>query len=175
MEMDSKAAISVSAWSGYAGEKLVREMLAALCAQGPAAVVTPQMVLRTQDGAFRLGKKTEDPTFLPPEGDAGEPSVVWSLAALSYYLFMGVPVFGGMPRTLQTASTPVPSIPPRKCSRELAALLAAMLDYDPGKRPALATLAKELVRLSAEETPRLLKGEIHPEMADESFWKEEME
>ena len=88
---------------------------------------------------------------------------------------MGVPVFGGMPRTLQTATTPVPAIPPRKCSRELAALLAAMLDFDPAKRPALAALTKELDRLSSVASPRLLKGEIHPEMADESFWKEEME
>ena len=175
MEMENKAAISVSAWSGYAGEKLVREMLSAICAAQPASVVTPEMVLRTAEGAFRLGKKTEDPAFLPPEGEAGEPSVVWSLGALSYYLFMGVPVFGGMPRTLQTATTPVPAIPPRKCSRELAALLAAMLDFDPAKRPALAALTKELDRLSSVASPRLLKGEIHPEMADESFWKEEME
>ena len=171
--MESKGTIAVGAWNGFAGERLVRDMLLFLCDRQPSAPVTPAMVERTQDGAFQLGKKQEDSAFLPPEGDKGPQSVVWSIGAVAYYLMMGVPVFGGMAGTLQTPSTPVPAIPPRKCSRELASLLSRMLAFNPQDRPDLAAIAAEAA--SVQETPRrMLKGEFHPELADDSFWKEEM-
>lgn len=171
--MDNKANIPVAAWSGFAGEKLVRDMLSFLCERQPAAPVTPVMVERTPEGAFQLGKKQEDGAYLPPEGDKGASSVVWSIGAVAYFLLMGVPVFGGMAGTLQTPSTPVPTIPPRKCSRELASLLSRMLAYKPQDRPDLAAVAAEAA--SVTEAPRrLLKGEFHPDLADDSFWKEEM-
>lgn len=161
--MEKSNSLPVSAWSGFVAEPMARQLLAAVAGAQPARPVDPGCVRRDVTGQFVVAGKAADARFLPPEGDKGEPSVVWSLGATVYSLVMG--------RPLSADLSCIPALPPRKGSRALDALLRRCLDPDPAQRPTLAQVAEEAARDAA---PRRLKGEFVPEMADTSFWKEEM-
>lgn len=150
--MEKNNTLPVSAWSGYAPESMIRELLLAMAQLRPARLLDPETVRRDVQGQFQLAGK----------GAAEEdPAVIRSLGATAYTLLMGVPLVGDQ----------VPSIPPRKCSRTLDALLHRCLSADSKLRPSWEELAREAAAL---EVPRRMKGEFVPEMADDSFWKEEM-
>ena len=161
--MEKSNALPISAWSGYVAEPMARQLLAAVAGAHPARPVDPECIRRDAAGQFLVTGKASDARFLPQEGDKGEPAVVWSLGATVYSLVMGLPLSADL--------SCIPALPPRKGSRALDALLRRCLDPDPAQRPTLAQVAEDATRDAA---PRRLKGEFVPEMADNSFWKEDM-
>ena len=155
--------------AGLCPEKTVWRFLTDMAKNGPDGPLDPDCVRMDRSGHFRSDGKGKDPRFLPPPSGDGS---VWSIGAVAYYLVMGIPVFEGCGHDLQNASTLVPSIPPRRCSRELDGLIRKCLDYDPCKRP----LLKEIGDLASRERSfkKARKNLFGHTVADHSFWKEEM-
>lgn len=155
--------------AGLCPEQLVWRFLADLAQSGSGVPVDPDCIRMDLSGHFRPDGKGKDPRFLPPVSDGGN---VWTLGAVAYYLVMGTPVFGGRGHELQKASTLIPFIPPRRCSRELDGLIRQCLAYEPEKRPSLKEIAETASR---ERTFRKARKRMfgHP-VTNDSFWKEEM-
>lgn len=155
--------------AGLCPEKTVWRFLADMAGSGPDGPLDPDCIRMDMSGHFRPDGRGKDPRFLPPASGEGS---VWSIGAVAYFLVMGTPVFGGRGHDLQKASTTIPSIPPRRCSRELDGLIRRCLAFDPDKRPLLEEIAETAAR---ERTfKRARKSLFGHTVADHSFWKEEM-
>lgn len=167
--MEKIDTVLVAQLAGLCPEKTVWRFLADLAKSSPEGLLDPDCIRMDTSGHFCTEGKGKDPRFLPPAPGEGS---VWCIGAVAYYLVMGTPVFGGRGHDLQNASTLVPSIPPRRSSRELDGLIRRCLDYSPEKRPSWTEIA-ELA--SRERTFRKARKNLFGHtVADHSFWKEEM-
>jgi serine/threonine protein kinase len=155
--------------AGLCPERAVWRFFADMVKGGAPAPLDPDCVRMDPSGHFRQEGKGKDPRFLAPSSSDG---AIWSLGAIAYYLLMGTPVFGGRGHDLQKASTVIPSIPPRRCSRELDGLIRRCLEYDLGKRPSLEEIAEAASRERTFRKAR--KSMFGHTVSDHSFWKEEM-
>lgn len=167
--MEKIDTVAVAQLAGLCPEPIVWRFLADLAKSGAESPLDPDCIRMDLSGHFRPDGKGRDPRFLPPVSDNGN---VWSLGAIAYYLVMGMPVFGGRGHDLQKASTLVPNIPPRRCSRELDGLVRRCLDFNPDKRPTLHEIAETASRERTFKKAR--KSAFGHTVANRSFWKEEM-
>ena len=167
--MEKIDTVVIAQLAGLCPEHLVWRFLADMAGSGATAPSDPECIRMDLSGHFRPDGKGKDPRFLPAVFDSGN---VWSLGAVAYYLVMGMPVFGGRGHDLQKSSTPVPFIPPRRCSRELDGLIRRCLDYHPEKRPSLHEIAETASRERTFRKAR--KSMFGHTVTDHSFWKEEM-
>ncbi|MDX6376162.1 MAG: eukaryotic-like serine/threonine-protein kinase, partial [Gaiellaceae bacterium] len=167
--------------------ELVRQTSAGLAAMHAAGVihrdVKPSNILRLADrwlisdlGIARVdgqtaltetGARIGTPQYWAPETARGEectPAVdVYGLGCVLYEALTGQKVFaGGSPLAtgLLHATAPPPPLPPEveRADPQLASLVMRMLGKDPDRRPAAATIERQLQadrRLAAEATQRL--------------------
>lgn len=160
--MKNLDAIPAASIAGYCSESAVWSFLDRMTADMPAYLPQPDHLFLDSDGEFRFrSDKTREQSL--PDG-------IRALGASAYYLIMGIPV---LDRQVQTASSPIPSIPPRRASRELDALIRSCLAFEPEKRPSLQEIRDVIGREKGKDR-RALKGNLQEDSYTASFWKEEM-
>ncbi len=154
--------IPASSLAGYCPESLVWSFLDQMTASLPDAVLLPSCLFLDAAGQFHCKNEKSKEQSLADN--------IQALGASAYYLIMGIPALNS---AIQTASSPIPSIPPRRCSRELDTLIRHCLAFCPEDRPALQEIRAVVEREKGKER-RALKGNLQEDSFSFSFWKEEM-
>ena len=154
--------IPASFLAGYCPEPLVWSFLDQMTASAPSPILQPSCLFLDTAGRFHYkGEKSKEQSMA--EG-------IRALGESAYYLIMGIPALNSH---VQTASSPIPSIPPRRSSRELDTLIRRCLAFCPEDRPALQEIRAVVEREKGKER-RALKGNLQEDSCSFSFWKEEM-
>lgn len=176
--------------AGYMSERHVWQLLHELSSQlmetkeTEHISITPVNIL-WDEKHFSLAKaedikeSDEDYRYEAPEmaqGKRSEASIVWSLAAMAFYMHMGSHVFNGRGGKAQEPDSPVPFM--RKEMKELSETLAKCLSYDKQKRLTLSELCSKSKKQldNAKLKPRLSKSTSTSttSVSTEDFWREEM-